>query len=145
MTNVDINNIRNESKSSLYYNNSAIENSIGSALSFVEPSLPLQPSPPSDYEEYLLKCEQVVLFLFFFIIILHHFFLLSLVMLLVVFLSIYQSRTIHPIATTTIIMIPAQNNKLLIPSTSPAVAGSNGYYCKAHSLNWPSASSPVNV
>jgi hypothetical protein len=47
MTNVDINNIRNESKSSLYYNNSAIENSIGSALSCVEPSLP---SPSSDFE-----------------------------------------------------------------------------------------------
>jgi hypothetical protein len=47
MTNVDINNIRNESKSSLYYNNSAIENSIGSALSCVEPS---QPSPSSDFE-----------------------------------------------------------------------------------------------
>jgi hypothetical protein len=60
----------------------------------------------------------------------------------VVFLSIYQSRTIQPIATTTII-IPAQNNKLLIPNTNPAV-GSNGY-CEAHSSKWPSASSPVNV
>lgn len=44
MTNLGINNIRNDSKSSLYYNNSAIENSIGSALSSVEPSLPSQPS-----------------------------------------------------------------------------------------------------
>jgi hypothetical protein len=44
MTNLGINNIRNDSKSSLYYNNSAIENSIGSALSYVEPSLPSQPS-----------------------------------------------------------------------------------------------------
>jgi hypothetical protein len=50
MTNIGINNIRNESKSSLYYNNSAIENSIGSALSCVEPSLPSQPSPSSDFE-----------------------------------------------------------------------------------------------
>jgi hypothetical protein len=47
MTNIGINNIRNHSKSSLYYNNSAIENSIGSALSCVEPSLP---SPSSDFE-----------------------------------------------------------------------------------------------
>jgi hypothetical protein len=62
----------------------------------------------------------------------------------VVFLSIYQLRTIQPIATTTIIIIPAQNNKLLIPSTNPAV-GSNGYYCEAHSSNWPCASGPVNV
>jgi hypothetical protein len=65
-------------------------------------------------------------------------------MLLVAFLSIYQSRTIQPIATTTIIMISAQNNNVLIPSTNPAV-GSNGYYSEAHSSKWPYASSPVNV
>ena len=64
-------------------------------------------------------------------------------LLLVVFLSIYQSDTIQPIAIIAI-MIPAQNNKLLIPSTNPAV-GSNGYYCEAHSSKWLSASSPVNV
>jgi hypothetical protein len=63
-------------------------------------------------------------------------------MLLVAFLSIYQSRTIQPIAATAI-MTPAQNNKVLIPSTNPAV-GSNGY-CEAHSSKWLSASSPVNV
>jgi hypothetical protein len=50
MANVGINNIRNDSKSSLYYNNSAIENSIGSALSSVESSLPSQPSQSSDFE-----------------------------------------------------------------------------------------------
>ncbi len=66
-----------------------------------------------------------------------------LLLLVVVFLSIYQSYTIQPIATTTI-MIPAQNNNVLIPSTNPAV-GSNGYYCEAHSSKWLSASSPVNV
>jgi hypothetical protein len=64
-------------------------------------------------------------------------------LLLVVFLSIYQSYTIQPIATTTI-MIPAQNNKVLIPSTNPAVV-SSGYYCEAHSSKWLSASNPVNV
>ncbi len=47
-------------------------------------------------------------------------------LLVVVFLSIYQSRTIQPIATTTI-MLPAQNNKLLILS---AAVRSNGYYCE---------------
>jgi hypothetical protein len=63
----------------------------------------------------------------------------------VVFLSIYQPRTIQPISTTiTTIMIPAQNNKFLIPSTNPAV-GSNGHYSEAHSLKWLSASRPVNV
>jgi hypothetical protein len=66
-------------------------------------------------------------------------------LLLVVFLSIYQSRTIQPIATTVTIIISAQNNKSLIPSTSAAAVGSNGYYCEAHSSKWPSASSPVNV
>jgi hypothetical protein len=60
----------------------------------------------------------------------------------VVFLSIYQLRNIHPIAATTI-MIPAQNNNVLIPSTNPAV-GSSGY-CEAHSSKWLSAFSPVNV
>jgi hypothetical protein len=50
MTNLGINNIRNDSKSELYYTNSLIENSIGSALSCVEHSLPSQPSPSSDYE-----------------------------------------------------------------------------------------------
>jgi hypothetical protein len=50
----------------------------------------------------------------------------------------------HLIATNIIIiMIPAQNNKLLIPSA--AAVGSNGYYCEAHSSKWPCASSPVNV
>ena len=63
-------------------------------------------------------------------------------LLVVVFLSIYQPYTIQPIATTTI-MIPAQNNKVLIPSTNPAV-GSSGY-CEEHSSKWLSASSPVNV
>ena len=59
-----------------------------------------------------------------FLSILLHLFLRSVLMLLVVFLSIYQLGTIQPIATTTII-IPAQNDKLLIPSTSAAV-GSSG-------------------
>jgi hypothetical protein len=63
-------------------------------------------------------------------------------LLLVAILSIYQLRTIQPIATTAI-MIPAQNNKVPIPSTNPAV-GSSGY-CEAHSSKWLSASSPVNV
>lgn len=39
---------RNDSKSSLYYNNSAIENSIGSTLSSIEPSLPSLPSLSSE-------------------------------------------------------------------------------------------------
>ncbi len=64
-------------------------------------------------------------------------------LLLVVFLSIYQSYTIQPIATTTTIMIPTQNNKALVPSTNPAI-GSSGY-CEAHSSKWLSAFSPVNV
>jgi hypothetical protein len=38
MNNVEINNIRDDSKSSLYYNDSEIENNIGSALSSVEHS-----------------------------------------------------------------------------------------------------------
>ena len=45
MNNVEINNIRNDSKSSLYYNNSAIDNSIVSHLSSIEHSLPSQLSP----------------------------------------------------------------------------------------------------
>jgi hypothetical protein len=69
--------------------------------------------------------------------------LILMFLLVVVFLSIYQLRTIHPIAATTI-MIPAQNNNVLIPSTNPAV-GSSGYYCEAHSSKWLSVSSPVNV
>jgi hypothetical protein len=56
----------------------------------------------------------------------------------------YQSYIIQPIATT-IIIIPAQNNKLLIPSTNPAVVGSSGYYSEAHSSKWPYACSRVNV
>ena len=67
---------------------------------------------------------------------------LLLLLILLAFLLRYQLRMINIIAIITII-IPAQNNKLLIPSTSPAV-GSNGY-CEAHSSKWPSASSPVNV
>jgi hypothetical protein len=55
MTCVDINNIRNDSKSSLYYNNSVIENIIGTALSSVEPSLPSQPSPLSLLSVYKVK------------------------------------------------------------------------------------------
>ena len=67
-------------------------------------------------------------------------------MLLVVFLLINQSRAIQPIDSATIIIIIYQpkTSNCFIPSTSPAV-GSNEYYCKAHSLNWPSASGPVNV
>ena len=75
--------------------------------------------------------------LFLSIILHHHFFLcpvLMLLLLVVVFLSIYQPYTIQPIAATAIIIIPAQNNNVLIPSTNPAV-GSSGYYCKAHSSN----------
>jgi hypothetical protein len=52
MNNVEINNIRNDRKYSLYYTNSLIENNIVSHLSSVEPSLPSQPSAPSDYEEF---------------------------------------------------------------------------------------------
>jgi hypothetical protein len=59
MDNVEINNIRNDRKSELYYTNSLIENSIGSALSCVEHSLPSQPSPSSDFEEYLLNVSKV--------------------------------------------------------------------------------------
>ena len=84
--------------------------------------------------------------MFLFLIILLHFFLrLVLMLLLVVFLSIYQSYTIQPIDSATIIIIyqPKISN-CFIPSTSPAV-GSNEYYCKAHSSNWPSPSGPVNV
>jgi hypothetical protein len=138
MTNSGLNYVEDSNKARQYDTHYAITNSISST----EPSLHSQPSPSSDYEEYLLRCEAAVLF-FFFIIILHHFFLRSVSMLLlVVFLSIYQSRTIQPIATTAI-MIPAWNNKVLIPSTNPAV-GSSGY-CEAHSSKWLSASSPVNV
>jgi hypothetical protein len=42
MNNVEINNIRDDSKSSLYYNDCEIENNIGSALSSIEPSLSSQ-------------------------------------------------------------------------------------------------------
>jgi hypothetical protein len=59
MDNVGINNIRNDSKSSLYCTNSLIENNIVSHLSSIEPSLRSQPSPSSDYEEQLLSVNKL--------------------------------------------------------------------------------------
>ncbi len=58
MTNSGLNYVEDSNKARQYDTHYAIANSISST----EPSLHSQPSPSSDYEEYLLRCEAVLFF-----------------------------------------------------------------------------------